>query len=140
MPSRNPGQEGRLYLLNANRDAISVMLARAVEGGLDPHDAVAVIVDQRDPLGSDFAEAAATKAGLNADREASLLELRGEIPTAIIVVTAAMARLLFRETHPTVAKGLSRELLPGHVRVVVIADGAAMLVHAEVPVALRGIA
>lgn len=133
MTAKNPGAEARLHLLNANRDAVSVMVARAVVGGLDRCDAVVVVVDQRDPVGAQLASAAAEKAGLDAGTEAERVKDRGEVPTAIIVVPLAAARVLFRESHPDVAGGLARCLQPVRVRVVVVAEGAAMLVHADVP-------
>ncbi|MEI9948252.1 MAG: hypothetical protein WDO74_04560 [Pseudomonadota bacterium] len=133
MTSKPPGVQQRLHLLHANRDAVSVMLARAAAAQLAPKDAVLLIVDQRDPVGVQLAQAAAEKAGLDASMEAERVQSRGEIPTAIIVVPLAGARNLFAESHPEVAHGLGRCPVAPHVRVVVIAEGAAMLVHAQVP-------
>jgi hypothetical protein len=121
-----------LHLLNANRDAISVMLVRAAHGGLELGNTIVVVVDQRDPVGRELAQAAAEGAGLDADEEAEQVQGRGEIPTAIIVLPLAGARILFGESHPDVAAGLARHPTPGRVRAVVVAEGAAMLVHAEV--------
>jgi hypothetical protein len=42
------------------------------------------------------------------------------------------AKMLFAAGHPSVAHGLDRQPLPGCVRVVSIAAGAAMLVHTDV--------
>ena len=140
MTSANPGVQERLHLLHANRDALSVMLARAAAGGLSPEDAVAIIFDQRDPVGVDLAMAAAEKAGLDASSEAERVQNRGEIPTAIIVMPLAGARILFAEGHPEVALGLVRRPAVSHVRVVVIAEGAAMLAHAQVPLRTGNVA
>jgi hypothetical protein len=131
MVTKNAGAESRLHLVRANRDAISVMLGRAVAGGLTPADAVVLIADQRDSVGREMANAAAEKAGLDATSEAERVQTRGQIPTAIIVMPLAGARLLFAESHPEVARVLTRSPLAGRVRVVAIAQGAAMLVHAE---------
>jgi len=139
MPTNTPGIEARLHFLRANRDAISVMLGRAVGGGLEPTDAVVIVLDQRDPVGRELAAAAAEKAGLDADDEAERIGGRGQIPTAIIVVPLAAARMLFSESHPEVERGLARFPAPRQVRIVVIAEGAAMLTHAEVSPA-RGLA
>jgi hypothetical protein len=132
MRTSKPGAQARLHLLDANRDAIAVMLARAATGGVAPEGAVVVVLDQRDAVGRELASAAAEKAGLLADDEAEQIQSRGQIPTAIIVVPLAGARVLFSESHPEVERGLARSPRPQQVRVVVIADGAAMLVHAEV--------
>lgn len=132
MVNASLGAQARLHLLNANRDAISVMLGRAVGGGLEPTDAVVIVLDQRDPVGRELAAAAAEKASLDADEVAERVQGRGPIPTVIIVVPLAGARHLFTESHPEVQRGLARSTGPRQVRVVVIAEGAAMLVHAEV--------
>jgi len=132
MPTNTPGVEARLHFLRANRDAISVMLARALAGGLEPADAVVLVIDQRDPVGRDLAAAAAEKAGLDADAMAEQVQGRGHIPTAIIVVPLAGARWLFSESYPEVERRLARPPGPRQVRVVVIAEGAAMLTHAKV--------
>jgi hypothetical protein len=132
MTSESHGVRERLHLLHANHDAVSVMLARAAAARLSPEDAVAIIVDQRDPVGVELAQAAAEKAGLDASTEADRVQSRGEIPTMIMVMPLAGARILFAEGHPEVARGLVRRPAISHVRVVVIAEGAAMLVHAQV--------
>jgi len=126
------GAQARFHLLHANRDAVAVMLARAAESGLAHAEAVVLVVDQRDPIGRDLANAAAEKAGLNADVEADRFQGRGQIPTAIIVVPLAGARVMFAASHAGVTRGLIRHPAPGRVRVVMVAEGAAMLVHAEV--------
>jgi hypothetical protein len=108
------------------------MLARANAGGLPPEDAVAILIDQRDPLGLELAEAAAMRAGLDCGKEAQQVEARGEIPTVIVVVPSARARTLFRDSHPEVARGLARCPPAGRVRVVAVAEGAAMPIQAEV--------
>lgn len=124
-----PGADARLHLLHANRDAVSVMLARAAVSGLAPEDAVVLIVDQQDPVGAELAQAAAEKAGLDASIEAERVQRRGgEIPTGIIVVPLAGARILFAEGHPEVARGLARRPAASQVRVVVISEDAAMLI------------
>ena len=132
MDTKSAGVDARLHLLRANRDAIAVMLGRAAAGGLAPQDAVVIVVDQRDAVGRELAQAAAETAGLDASSEAERLHGRAEIPTAIIVVPLAGARVLFSESHPEVAQSLARCPQPGRVRVVVVAEGAAMLIHAQV--------
>jgi hypothetical protein len=132
MVTKNPGAEARLHLLQANRDAIAVMLTRAAAGGVPAEDAVVLVIDQGDAIGRALANGAAENAGLNADDEAERVQGRGEIPTAIIVLPLAGARILFSESHPEVARGLLRSPSTGQVRTVVVAEGAAMLVHAEV--------
>jgi hypothetical protein len=128
----NPGTEARLHLIKANRPAIYVMLCRAVSGGLSVSNSVVIVADTSDPVGLELADAAATKAGLNVQDEAGRVQERGEIPTAIIAVPLEAARAIFSESHPSVARGLVRPALPGCVRVVSIAAGAAMLVHTDV--------
>lgn len=102
LTTTNPGARTRLHLLRANRDAIAVMIARAVSAGLDAADVVVIVADQRDTVGRELAEAAAEKAGLKAAGEAWEVERRGEIPTAIIVLNVSAARALFNESHPGV--------------------------------------
>lgn len=131
MPPAYPGVRDRLHLLAANRDAIAIMLGRAADGGLDIPDAVVVVVDQRDPVGCDLAMAAADKAGLDAAEEGTRAAARGDIPTAIIVLELRAARAVFCESHPEVARGLAQHPHQGRIRTVVIAAGAAMLVHAQ---------
>lgn len=133
MPVRNPGADARFHLLHANRDAIAVMLARAAVGGLASNDAVVVLVDQRDTVGRQLADAAADKAGLEGSTEAERIRARDEIPTVIIVVPVIGAQILLDESHPEACAGLAHPPVPGRVRVVVVAEGAAMLVHAAVP-------
>ncbi len=128
MTSANPGIQARQHLLNANRDAVSVMLGRAAAGGLDVSDAVVIVVDQRDHVGVELAQAAAERGGLDASSEAERVQSRGEIPTGIIVVPLAGARILFAEGHPEVARGLARRPAASQVRVVVISEDAAMLI------------
>lgn len=139
MRTSKPGAQARLHLLDANRDAIAVMLARSTAGGVAPEGAVVILADQRDAVGRELARAAAEKAGLDADDEAERVQGRGEVPTAIIVAPLAAARMLFSESHPEVEGGLARPPGPRKVRVVVIAEGSAMLVHAAVSPA-RGLA
>jgi hypothetical protein len=131
MIQQSPGAQTRLHLLAANRDAIAVMLARAAAGGLAPEGAVVIVLDQRDAVGRELARAAAEKAGLDATVGAERAQDRGEIPTAIIVVPLAGARVLFGESHPEVERGLARSPAPRRIRVVIVAEGSAMLVHAE---------
>jgi hypothetical protein len=64
MTTQNPGAQPRLHLLDANRDAIAVTLARAAAGGLTPDAVVVTVADQRDVVGRDLGRAATEKAGL----------------------------------------------------------------------------
>lgn len=139
MRTSKPGAQARLHLLDANRDAIAVMLARATAGGLARVGAVVIVADQRDAFGRELASAAAEKAGLDADDETERIGGGGRIPTAIIVVPLAGARVLFSESHPEIERGLGRFPGPQQVRVIMIAEGSAMLAHAEVSPA-RGLA
>jgi hypothetical protein len=132
MTQPNPGLEKRLHLMKANRSAICVMLCRVARGDRPIADPVVVIADTSDPVGLELAEAAAEQSGLNVQDEAFQVQQRGEIPTAIIVVSLADAKSLFSNSHPSVAGGLEHSPPPGCVRVVSIAAGAAMLVHADV--------
>ncbi len=132
MTEPNPSIEARMHLIRANRSAIYVMLCRAVSGGLSAGDAVVVVADTSDPLGHELGDAAALKAGLNVHEGTAQVLERGEIPTAIIVVSIGDARKLFTESHPSVAAGLDHQPPPGCARVVSIAKGAAMLVHTDV--------
>lgn len=120
----------RLHLVDANRALFPVILAKAGGSAIDH---VVILADVRDPVGRDLAQAAVEKSGgLDLGREAARTEARGEIPTAVVVVPLLAARILFAESHPTVAKGLAAEPVVGRVRVVSIAAGGAVLVHAAV--------
>ena len=132
MTSSNPGIEARLHLVKANRSAIYVMLCRTAAGGRSVTDAVVVIADTSDPVGFELAEAACERTGLSVTEEANQVQDRGEIPTAMIVLTFDDAKTLFSLSHPSVAAGLNHRPPHGCVRVVSIAHGAAMLVHADV--------
>lgn len=132
MIQTNPGIEARLHLVRANRSGIYVMLCRAAKGGLCVSDAVVVIADTTDPVGLELAEAASKKSGMNLREEPSQLLQEGQIPTAIIVVNLDEAKALFAVSHPSVAIGLDRPPPQGRVRVVSIAEGAAMLLHSDV--------
>lgn len=132
MIAPNSGEEARLYLVRANRSAIYVMLCRAVSGGLPVCDALVVVADTSDDVGRELADAAASKAGLHADDEAAQGQERGEIPTAIIVISIADAKRLFASSHPNVARGLDRQPPHGCTRVVSVSAGGAMLVHCDI--------
>ena len=108
------------------------MLARSTSGGLALDGSVVLVVDQRDPVGRSLGEAAGERADLDAADEAAQVERRREIPTAIMVIEVSAARALFTEGHPAVASRLEARPAEGRVRAVVVAAGAAMLVHAEV--------
>ncbi len=132
MTKYNPGIEARLHLIRENRPAICVVLGRAVLGGLDVHNVVVVVADTTDPVGFEMADAAAEKAGLNLSDESRNVETNHQIPTAIVAVPIEAARALFSGSHPAVASGLARQPLPGCVRCVSIAAGAATLIHVDV--------
>lgn len=122
----------RLHLVRANRDAIAVMLGRALAAGLERALAVVVVVDQRDEVGKGLAEVAAERAGLDAVKEGGRAEKRGQVPTTILVVDLRSAEAMFSGTHPSTAAGLARAPLECCVRVVAVAAGGAMLVHSEI--------
>ena len=132
MTAPNPGIEARLHLVRANRSSVYTMLCRAVGGDLPVGDAVVVVADSTDPVGRELSEAAAEKAGLNVDDQSAQVRERGEIPTAIIVIPRAAAKMIFGASHPSIAAGLDRQPPPGSARVVSVAAGAAMLVHVDV--------
>jgi len=128
----NPGVEARLHLVKVNRSAIYLMLCRFATGGQPVGDAVVVVADTSDALGLELAAAAREKAGMNSHEESSQVLQEGQIPTAMIVLTLDDAKALLRTSHPSVAAGLDHRPPQGCVRVVSIAAGAAMLVHADV--------
>jgi hypothetical protein len=132
MNSANPSVQARLHLVEANRAAIYVAFCRAVIGGLPAGDAVVVIADTSDATSRELAQAASVLCGLNLHDETDRVQHRGDFPTAIAVVQIDAAKRLFAVGHSNVANGLDRQPLPGCVRVVSIAAGAAMLVHTDV--------
>jgi hypothetical protein len=132
MTNPNPGVEARLHLVRANRSAIYVMLCRTAGGGRPVGDAVVVVADTSDAVGLELAEAACERTGLSVHEETTQVQDRGEIPTAMIVLTLDDAKMLFAVSHPNVATGLDRQPPQGCVRVVSIAAGAAMLIHTDV--------
>lgn len=131
MTHQNPGIELRLHLVKANRSAIHLMLCRFASGGHPVGDAVVVVADTSDPVGFELGVDAAEKARLDLHKESTQIQDRGEIPTALLILTIDDARSLFVLSHPSVAIGLERQPPPGCVRVVSIAAGAAMLVHSH---------
>jgi hypothetical protein len=54
---------------------------------------------------------------------------RDMIPAALAVVPALAARWLFAESHPTLAAEVDASARLGHVRVIVVANGGATLLH-----------
>jgi len=124
----NPDLEARLHLLNGNRDAVTVMIQKAVAAGLDIEDAVAIVADTRDSIGAALARAMAERSsGLDADVEAARAQARGEIPTLVAVVPRQAAVELFAVSNPTVSANISKPVYPGHVRVVVVGAGGSTL-------------
>ena len=132
MADPEPGVEARLHLVRANRSAIHLMLCRSASSGRPIADAVVIVADTSDTVGFELAEAACERTGLSVTEEANQVQDRGEIPTAMIFLTFDDAKTLFTLSHPSVAAGLDHRPPHGCVRVVSIAAGAAMLVHADV--------
>ena len=132
MTDPKPGVEARLHLVRANRSAIFLMLCRSASTGRPIADAVVVVADTSDPMGFDLAEAASERSDLSVREEATQVQDRGEIPTALIALTLDDAKTLFSIRHPSVAAGLDRQPLPGCIRVVSIAAGAATLIHSDI--------
>lgn len=132
MNRSSAGIDIRIHLVQANRVAIGLMLDRAVTGGVERSLPVVIIADTRDRVGRALAEAATARSTLDIADEAERVSERGEVPTAIIIVSINVARELFMDSHPSVAKGLDRLPRPGCVRCVSIAGGAATLIHVDI--------
>ena len=121
-----------MHLVGANRSAIYLMLCRSASIGRPIADAVVVVADTTDPVGFELAEAACERTGLGVSEKANQVQDRDEVPTAMFVLTVDDAKTLLNLSHPSVAVGLDQRPPHGCVRVVSIAAGAAMLVHADV--------
>jgi hypothetical protein len=120
--------DARFHLLRQNRNAVMVMLAKALRERLHVESVVAVVADTRDTVGGPMARAMAERSpGLDADVEAARAEAKGEIPTLVSVVPLKLAVALFADSHPAVTNGLRQALIPGTLRVVVVASGGATL-------------
>ncbi len=121
----------RLQLVQACRAAIYAALCRAVGNGQPINDAVVVVADSSDPLGRAITKAAVVH-GASLDDQAFNADEFEQGPFTIIVVTVAAARRLLAPSHPSVAGGLDRQPTSSCVRVVAIADGTSLLVHADI--------
>ena len=124
----HPDLEARLHLLNHNRLAIAVMVAKSCMSGLAVDDTVAIVADTTDTVGGPLARALAERAhGLDAAAEAARARARGEIPTMVACVPAKLAVSLFASSNPSVSANISKPVYPGHVRVVVVGTGGSTL-------------
>jgi hypothetical protein len=85
----HPDLEARLHLLNHNREAIMVMLAKSVASGLAVDNTVAVVADTTDSVGGPMPRAMAERGtGIDADAEAARARGRGEIPTLVATLAS----------------------------------------------------
>jgi hypothetical protein len=133
----NPDLDARLHLLNHNREAVMVMVAKSVASGLAVDDTVAVVADTTDSVGGPMARAMAERGeGLDADAEAARARARGEIPTLVACVPVKLGVALFADSNPSVSAGIGRPVTHGRIRVVVVGAGGSTLVH--VPVETMG--
>jgi hypothetical protein len=129
----NPDLEARLHLLQHNREAIMVMLAKSAASGLSVDDTVALVADTTDSVGGPMARAMAERGdGLDADAEAARARARDEIPTMVACVPTKLAVELFRVSNPNVSANIAQPVAHGRVRVVVVGAGGSTLV--QVPV------
>jgi hypothetical protein len=120
----------RVHLARSNVDLIAVALGKAIDAGAEADDVVVLLLDTRDHLARELATAIIeNQGGLDLDAEEARVLNKGEIPTAISVVSTGLAELLFQETHPSVSSGLGRMPPGGCTRVVVVAGGGATLMH-----------
>jgi len=131
MNSSKSAIDARLHLVKANRAAIYAALCRSVSGGHPISDSVVVVADESDAVHFELANPATTQCGVTIDGSNRNREV-GEGQTTIVVVSVEAARRLFGRSHPSVSSGLDRQPTSGCVRVVAIAEGAPMLVHADV--------
>jgi hypothetical protein len=128
-----PDLAHRMHLLEANRSAVMVMLAKAVATGKAVEELVAVVADTRDSVGGDLTRALADKVpGLDADAEAARAQARGEIPTLVAIVPVRAAVEVFAIPNPGVSAGIEQAVVPGRVRVVLVGAGGSTLVSVPV--------
>lgn len=136
MNSSTAAVHARLQLVSANRAAIYGVLCQAASSGHAIVDAVVVVADTTELLGREIARAAAVLPGAISDAQLRQTEDLTEDSPAIIVVKIATAKTLLARNYKSVADGLDRQPAANCARVIVIAQGAPMLVHTDVrPVA-----
>lgn len=127
------GLHARLYILDANRDWISVAIAGVMADGGDTSDLVVLVLDTRGDVGGGIARAlSARHPKLNVDRHERVVLGKGEIPTAIAIVEVALARALLAESNPTVSKALAVRPPLRRLRVVAVASGGASLAYVAI--------
>lgn len=132
-PGASTSTAARLHIARANAAMIGVALGRAAETGAEPDDVVAILLDTRDRIARDLAAAILEKSdGLDLEAEEARVLKRDEIPTAISILPAGLVEALFRDSHPQVSASLRRTPPSGSLRVVVVADGGATLMHLPV--------
>ncbi len=135
----HPDLEARLHLLNHNREAVMVMVAKSLASGLAVDDTVAVIADTTDSVGGPMARAMAERGeGLDADAEAARARARGEIPTLVACIPTRLAVELFRVSNPSVSAGIEQYVVSGRVRVVIVGAGGSTLVQVPVEMLAGG--
>ena len=136
MNSSTAAVHARLKLVSVNRAAIYGVLCHAANSGHAIVDAVVVVADTTESLGREIARAAAVLPGAISDAQLHQTENLSEDSSAIIVLKIATAKTLVAQNYKSVADGLDRQPAANCVRVLVIAQGAPMLVHTDVrPVA-----
>ena len=129
----NPDLDHRMHLLQHNRQAVMVMVARSVASGLSVDETVAVVADTTDSVGGPMARAMAERVeGLDADAEAARARARGEIPTLVACVPLKLGIALFADSNPGVSAGIGQPVVPGRVRVVVVGANGSTLVHVPI--------
>lgn len=128
--SRAREVEERLHLARENTALVAVAVGKAAEGGAEVGQLVVLLLDTRDPVARELTKAILERSSdLDLDAEHARVLRHEMIPTAIAIVPARAAELLLGETHPNVAEGLHLVPPHGRVRVVIIAEGGATLLH-----------
>lgn len=110
---------------------VGVTLGRAIDAGADPDDLVALLLDTRDSIARDLAATILEGSGgvLDLEVEGARALNRHEIPTAIAILPVGLVEALFHDTHPEVSANLRRPPPDDSLRVVVVAEGGATLLH-----------
>jgi hypothetical protein len=113
----------RLYLLEANRTALMVVLAKLRRSGSWCEEGVLFVADVRDPVGTALVRATG---GNPADAEA----FGGRnIPTALGLLRERDAARFFNQVQPRIAVEVLVRPEPGRVRIIVVGAGGAILTH-----------
>ena len=122
-PGSTPEQLAeRLRFLSCNEMAIQLAVSKQRAAG-DTLDVVAMVVDARDSLGREIAQA------VDADRKADRIAGENMIPTLLMLVPRQVAYNGVRESHPTIASALAVPTPQGIVPALAIAAEGVTLVH-----------